>query len=237
MIRSDVVSRSVKRVERSKKPSEIWKIANEISKPQTREDIVLHDEKGEMIKDAHEISKSFNEFFIGKIDKLKTKIDERPKVDPLGKLREKMSKKRLNFKLKLVKEKQILKIVKSLKNTNSSGVDSITTKIIKDSIGVLITPITRIVNTSILTGTFPEDWKLAKVIPILKKGDSKEKSNYRPISILPVTSKILEETVRQQVSRYFEKNNLFPKHQHGFRPKWSTRGLTSDQTYIGPRLK
>ena len=131
MIRSDVVSSSVKRVERSKKPSEIWKIANEISKPQTREDIVLHDEKGEMIKDAHEISKSFNEFFIGKIDKLKTKIDERPKVDPLGKLREKMSKKRLNFKLKLVKEKQILKIVKSLKNTISSGVDSITTKIIR----------------------------------------------------------------------------------------------------------
>ena len=67
----------------------------------------------------------------------------------------------------------------------------------------------------------------------MKKGDSKEKSNYRPISILPVTSKILEETVRQQVSRYFEKNNLFPKHQHGFRPKRSTTtALIAIQDYL-----
>ena len=56
----------------------------------------------------------------------------------------------------------------------------------------LLIPITHIINASIASGTFPDHWKKAIVIPILKKGSQTDKNNYRPISILNATSKILE---------------------------------------------
>ena len=128
----------------------------------------------------------------------------------------------MRFNLKTVTENQVRKIIKSSKNKKSHGIDKITISTIKGALNVLITPITHIVNTSISQGSFPEQWKMAKVIPLLKKGDSKNKTNYRPISLLPVTSKILEAVVRKQVSKFFETNNLLPKQQHGFRPGRST---------------
>ena len=57
---------------------------------------------------------------------------------------------------------------------------------------VLVTPLTRIINTSISTAIFPDRWKVAKVIPLYKRASKKEVINYHPVSPLPVASKILE---------------------------------------------
>ncbi len=73
-----------------------------------------------------------------------------------------------------------------------------------------------------MTGVFPESWKHALVIPLFKYGDPDVVSNYRPISILPIVSKILEKSVAKQLSNYLENNNLLTISQHGFRPKLST---------------
>ena len=81
---------------------------------------------------------------------------------------------------------------------------------------------TRIINESIASGIVPKIWKDAVVTPILKKGDPKEKENYRPVSCLPVASKVLEKIVCDQITRCFEVNKLLPDNQHGFRAGRST---------------
>ena len=72
------------------------------------------------------------------------------------------------------------------------------------------------------TGTFPDKLKIAKVIPIFKKGDPSLFENYRPISLLPAISKVLEKIIALQLSSYFETNKLLFDNQYGFRPKHST---------------
>ena len=63
---------------------------------------------------------------------------------------------------------------------------------------------------------------MALVTPVLKKGDSTQKENFRPVSCLPAASKLLEMVVNEQTSEFLEKNNLLPNNQHGFRPMRST---------------
>jgi len=69
---------------------------------------------------------------------------------------------------------------------------------------------------------FPSVFKIAKVIPIHKKGDTKDFNNYRPISLLPVFSKIIESAVKNQLVSHFERNDIFSKKQFGFRANQST---------------
>ena len=72
------------------------------------------------------------------------------------------------------------------------------------------------------TGTFPDKLKIAKVIPIFRKGDPSLFENYRPISLLPAISKVLEKIIALQLSSYFEDNKRLFDNQYGFRPKHST---------------
>ena len=71
-------------------------------------------------------------------------------------------------------------------------------------------------NTSIETSQFPDSWKVARITPIFKDGDKTEKPNYRPISVLPVISKLLEKLVFNQLYLYMKDNGLFTSDQSGF---------------------
>ena len=92
----------------------------------------------------------------------------------------------------------------------------------KSIINILIKPITIIINQMLETGVFPDKLKVAKVIPLFKKGDPTLLTNYRPISLLPSLSKIFEKVIYQQLYAYFENLNLFFKGQYGFRKGHST---------------
>ncbi len=83
-------------------------------------------------------------------------------------------------------------------------------------------PLTHIINQSMTTGVVPEDMKIARVIPIFKSGNQNMFNNYRPISILPAFSKILEKTIATKLMKFLESQNLIYEHQCGFRPKHST---------------
>ena len=82
--------------------------------------------------------------------------------------------------------------------------------------------ITLIVNQSFNTGIFPDKLKYAKVIPIYKKGDNTKLDKYRPISILPTVSNILEKVIFDQLYAHFHQNNLLYSSQYGFKKKHST---------------
>ena len=92
-------------------------------------------------------------------------------------------------------------------------------KLISDDISRCIT---LIINQSLMSGIFPDKLKIAKVTPIYKKNDKKQVTNYRPISVLPVVSKIIETVIADQLNAYFIENHLFSSQQYGFRKKSST---------------
>ena len=90
-------------------------------------------------------------------------------------------------------------------------------KLLKDIMPVIIKPILHLFNTSLETGFIPESYKCAKVIPVHKSGASDKFDNYRPISILPALSKLLEKIVAYQMIRFLETQNILYTHQYGFR--------------------
>ena len=75
---------------------------------------------------------------------------------------------------------------------------------------------------SLIRGVVPRAWKRARVVPIFKSGDISSLNNYRPISILPIVSKIVERTVHKQLSEFLDINNILHPNQSGFRPMHST---------------
>ena len=83
-------------------------------------------------------------------------------------------------------------------------------------------PFSHICSNSLFGGSFPENMKISKVIPIFKSGDTESINNYRPISLLPTLSKVLERLVFNRLYKYISVNHLIVKEQFGFRPKHST---------------
>ena len=95
-------------------------------------------------------------------------------------------------------------------------------KLIKDSQPTITAILTKIINKCYQLNTFPECMKKAIIIPIYKKENPDEISNYRPISILPILSKIFERSAVDQMVEYLEKNNLIIPNQHAYRKLYST---------------
>ena len=95
-------------------------------------------------------------------------------------------------------------------------------KIYKDAIDEIKRPLTHIINASFSCGIFPDKRKFSKVIPLHKSGDRKNVSNYRPISILPAFSKILEKLMCSRLETFLDDKSIIIDNQHGFRKLCST---------------
>ena len=117
---------------------------------------------------------------------------------------------------------EISKILKTMKSKTSSGHDNINSKLLKAVESCIVKPISTLINKSIETGIVPDIMKLAKVIPIYKAKNKDELSNYRPISLLPVLSKIMEKVIHKRLYSFLEHNDILYKNQYGFRRKHST---------------
>lgn len=128
-----------------------------------------------------------------------------------------------NFRVKTIDEEQLSKVIDSLKNKSSSGYDEIPINIIKEAKTALIKPLLHVINSSLITGIYPEELKVSKIVPIYKKGASTDPMNYRPIALQPSLSKIFEKCFLLQLAEFFEVNNLIDEQQHGFRKNRSTQ--------------
>ena len=80
-----------------------------------------------------------------------------------------------------------------------------------------------IYNLSLTSGTIPSEWRTAKVVNLFKLGEKRQAGKYRPISILPVVSKIVEKEVHGKIYSFVVEHNLLHPSQHGFRQKRSTQ--------------
>lgn len=128
-----------------------------------------------------------------------------------------------NFSLYLtpVSNSEIEHYIKNLK-LSAPGYDDFSAKLLKCSSGTIAIIFKHIINLSFRKGVFPDKLKLAKVIPVHKSGSKEDINNYRPISILPVFSKIMEKAISTRLVNFLENNNLLSNSQFGFRQNRST---------------
>ena len=176
---------------------------------------------GELHSSPKKIAAVMNEFFITKVKSLLSNL--RPSdSDPLQYLRKYMANKSSKFQLRQVHPDEVLMVIRALKNSKSTGLETINVQILKLIAEFILPALTHIVNLSLASSTFPQAWKKAKVIPLLKKGDPLMPQNYRPVALLPVFSKILEKIVFNQISEYIETNNILHRSHHGSRALHST---------------
>ena len=122
-----------------------------------------------------------------------------------------------------VTELEINTILRNLKKS-SPGWDDISPHIVKMTSSNFIKPLLHICNLSIMHGVFPNELKVAKVIPLYKGGDSMLLVNYRPVSILPVFSKIFERLMYDRLLTFIDEMDLLYYLQFGFR-KWHSTSL------------
>ena len=112
----------------------------------------------------------------------------------------------------------ILKIIRSLNINKAHGHDDISVRMIKMCDESLVQPLSLIFRGCIDTGIYPDTWKKSNIVPVHKKGDKQIVNNYRPVSLLPICSKILEKIIFDSIMRFLNKNKLLSDAQSGFRP-------------------
>ena len=126
------------------------------------------------------------------------------------------------FTISPFSETLVTEIVERLNKNKSPGPDGISNRILSLSIEHIKKPLTYLINLSMSKGVFPEQLKVAKVIPLFKKGDSFLCTNYRPISLLSCFHKLFEKFMKIRLENYLDNNNILYKHQYGFRKTYST---------------
>ena len=185
-------------------------------------------EDGKMTKKPGEIANILANHFSGKIKKILSKMVKTNR-DPLEYLKRALERwERRNdlpeLEIREVTISETLKNISELGNSTAFGRDYLDAKSLKYAADYLAGPITKIVNSSISSGSYIMKWKTARVIPVLKSKEVSrlQPSSYRPISLLPVLSKIVERTVQVQMQKHFEKFDLFHQNGNAYRPNRST---------------
>jgi len=127
-----------------------------------------------------------------------------------------------SFGLTEITKDELMQLSYTIHPSHAKGVDDIDPTIALKSLPNIILPLTEIINCSFKTGLFPQALKIAKVVPIFKKGPKDEASNYRPISVLPFFSKFFEKTMHVRLNNYITKFDILFTSQHGFQSGHST---------------
>ena len=189
---------------------------------QKNSDIFL-DYDGKLITDQKLVSKLFNNYFVNVADNLARKI---PK--PNTKFQDYLKNpNEHSIYLQETTPDEVEKLISKLDSKKAADIYGISPQIIKDGGLVMVQIITLLFNMSISQGKFPDALKNAKVIPI-HKGDSRlEMSNYRPISLLPMLSKIFEKLMYARLIDFLSKHNILYENQFGFQSNLSTEFAVS----------
>ncbi len=156
-----------------------------------------------------QLADNFGDFFIKKIEDIRHQIDSKPcTYQP-----------RVNFQppkctfstFKKLSEEEVKRLIFKSKST-SCDLDPIPTPLLKECIDIMLPILTRMVNLSLQSGVFPEEWKLALIIPLIKKlGLELIFNSFRPVSNLPFVSKLVERAAISQENPHIEKNCPLPK--------------------------
>ena len=182
------------------------------------------EENNEMFFEPKEVGRIFSKFYENLAQSLVDKLPPAPNkfnddttkayYDNMGISNE--------FKFAEVDSNLIYDILRKTNITKAPGIDKLSGIFIRDGADVLAMPLSQIVNLSITSSTFPDLGKISKLKALFKKGSKIDPKNYRPISLLPLLSKIFEKVIHSQTAIFLEDNAILYTYQSGFRPKHST---------------
>ena len=141
-------------------------------------------------------------------------------------------KQHAKFTFRFVPLTVVERYIKDIAVCKASSITNLSSLIIKDAFKVLSVELTHIINESIRTSTFPTAWAVGSITSIPKGGDSLDPGNWRPISILPLPSKLLERAIHYQIISYLDTNGQLTFSQHGFRTGKSTSTAILDLTRL-----
>ena len=203
----------------------LWKTINDIA--QRNQTKSAADELIANCADPNDAVNRINDYFVNVGENLANKITKTQIMPPID------ATDRESFPNSLVflptDEAEVERLLLSLRS-NSVGWDSISAKILRSYRHVIVPPLTYICNLAIQTGFFPQAFKKALIIPIHKSGPKDRVDNYRPISILPSMSKVLEKIMNTRLIKFLESNKLLSPSQFGFRSGLSTANAVHELT-------
>ena len=170
-----------------------------------------------MTTDLKLVTEKFNDFFVNVGPTLARKIPEQHR-NPKD-----FMQVRAVFSLYLepVTETEVTNLINSLKSS-APGFDRISSSILKLVLPSICSPLTHICNLSLQEGTFPDEMKIAYVLPLFKSGDPEIFNNYRPVSVLFSLPKVFEKVMYNRVIDYLNKYKMLYSYQFGFRKCHST---------------
>ena len=129
------------------------------------------------------------------------------------------------FQIRHTNYYEVKKIILGIKNDCSTGDDSIPIRYLKPVIDEITSPMVHIINNCIDKHVFPTAWKVARVCPVPKIDHPKDVSEYRPISVLCILSKVFERVILTQLCNHIESHASYNHTQSGFRKGHSTNTL------------
>ncbi|CAF4833004.1 unnamed protein product [Pieris macdunnoughi] len=210
-------------------PKKMWNLVNDLAKNKTNTScgpskIIINSIE---ITNKNNICEEFNRYFTG-IGKILA--DEIPKTyhDNFSKALPSTKQSTNLMILEPCSSDEILKVINNLDTHCSAGLDGISTKSIKCIKDHIAKNLSKCFNKLLEIGEFPDSLKIAKVTPIFKSGSKTNTGNYRPISVLPIISKILEKILYNRLTKYLTSINFLFERQYGFRPKSNTLTATID---------
>lgn len=217
-----------KQLSNSKNPSKsIWNIVNKHRNfKHNQEDIVNEFSKDQSYHtDPKILANKFNEHYIniGNNNNLKNS-----NVCSVKDLKSSLAN---SMFIQGTTELEIIKIIKTLKSSNTCGFDEISMTLLKAICFEITSPLTYLINNSIESGIFPVLLKTSTIKPIYKSGNKDEEKNYRPIAILSSISKVFEKVILDNLSSFLEQNKILPRNQFGFRKKLSTTQAMFELTH------
>ena len=198
-----------------------WELINEIVKRKKKVPVNITEFKhnNKSVTDGEEIVNRFNDYFANVGYDLARKINVDTSLTVKSYLKGNFMDSML---LSPVCEAEVQKELENLDASKSCGHDNVTPKVVKYLAAELAVPLTHIANLTFITGKIPMDLKTSIIVPVYKMGDNQEFSNYRPISLLPCFSKVLEKIMYKKLISYVNKIGILDEHQFGFRKNHST---------------
>lgn len=198
-----------------------WDVLNAIIKKNGKDEYpsYLLASNGTEITDSASVAGEFNKYFVNVGPGLARDI---PKMGSSDRVESKKLFVEETMFIRETDEKELIDVVKKLKSKKSTDCHDIDMCTVKNIIESIARPLTYICNQSLQTGVFPDKMKIAKVIPIYKTGDKHIPNNYRPISLLPQFSKILEKMFFIRLDDFIAKHSILCEQQYGFRADRST---------------
>ena len=199
-----------------------WQVISEtLNRNKRKHDMPsLFTHEGRDLVDSTEIANAFNTYFANIGKNLSSQIDQNNVIADYKQYLTSPTRETLKFEC--ITKDYTIKAIDNLENKNSSGHDGISNTLLKTIKNDISQSLTIIINQMLTTGIFPDAFKLSKVIPLFKKGDSSLLVNYRPISLLSTISKVFERVIHDQMYEYFNQFNLLAEQQYGFRKQHST---------------